>query len=593
MSVVIKCSVRGNSAENAAHLGNEHDNEEIRFIGTSEDIMAYERLDFLPSERLRLIGNQYDVKAAVHSKDDKHIFNISINPTEKWTDEQYAYAWQIYSKEFGLDHNSHGEVEHLKKGRTHRHRTYYALDEKGNYLNIRNNYMRNEKIARILEYVFNEEMTVGRHNRAVYDWLINGKDEWLDKDLARKVAERMEREGLLSAKRPNAKQKDYEAQTGERTGIDPATIKEYVLHAYNHSDTQRAFEQALAEKNIHLAQGDRVSKRGNAGRYVIIDPAGVVMALHRCEINIKEFEAKFLDLKYDYLPKASAVQKHLAEQRKEKETTKSGAGGEGGLSPEEEYKSPKKRHQELSALINQDWGNLKQFNQKLKRLDIHYSNEIHNLWQDYHKEKAPLQAKIDKKYEKQKAKIKKKYKLKWKNLFRKREADLYRARANELNLPQKIILAFQYRREICAEYGRKDFFKYMKFMYQQHRAVQLVEKRFQQDKATLFERQKIDYAKARKKIKDKSKEQPKIDALLKDYKKKGDQLHKEQQNARATNKELFTQQKILDKQKRDALNLQIKLDIAKYKSGKYRPPIGKFDPSKHSTGRNRENENER
>lgn len=74
----------------------------------------------------------------------------------------------------------------------HKHRAYYALDERGRGLNISHSYARNEKVARILEHEFGHSMTAGRHNRAVMRRLqeegMEPVSEWMENQKAGQIS---------------------------------------------------------------------------------------------------------------------------------------------------------------------------------------------------------------------------------------------------------------------------------------------------------------------------------------------------------------------------------------------------------------------
>src|ERR1035437_8687154 len=196
--MIFKSSIRGFSGELADHLGNEHDNETATITKTGGDLYRFDKHGLPVADELRLMFAQMDMSARGHGKDDNHIYHVSLSPERPLEPAQWSRAWALYEAEFDLEKRPFVEVTHEKEGRLHKHRAYYALDERGRGLNISHNYPRNEKVARVMEHEFGHDMTAGKHNRAVMRWLqVEGRgsvSEWMERQkadqLARPVAAR-------------------------------------------------------------------------------------------------------------------------------------------------------------------------------------------------------------------------------------------------------------------------------------------------------------------------------------------------------------------------------------------------------------------
>ena len=190
--MIIKSSIRGFSGELADHLGNTHDNETSTITGIGGNLYRFENHGLSVADELRLLLAQVDMNARRHGKDDNHIFHVSLSPERPLNAAGWGRAWAHYEAEYGLQRRDYVEVTHEKEGRLHKHRAYFALDERGRGLNISHNYPRNEKMARVMEHAFGHDMTLGKHNRAVMKRLqVEGREavsEWMERQKADQLA---------------------------------------------------------------------------------------------------------------------------------------------------------------------------------------------------------------------------------------------------------------------------------------------------------------------------------------------------------------------------------------------------------------------
>ncbi len=567
--MIFKQSIRGFTSELAKHLTKLDENEKVRFVKASKHFQSFEGMGFTPEQELKLYLAQYDLMAAEHKKNHKHVNHVSCNPHPDYElDEiQWQRVWEVYEQEYDLpkyenfdgeDEAIFQEIEHTKEGRKHRHRPYYALDEQGRYMRINHNYVRNEKIARMLEYEFGHKLTKGRHNRAVHSWLMKGNE------FEREVAQAMEEAGLMYEDRPVAEHTLQDKQITERTGLDRKTVKEFVLAAYETSDNGRAFENALAQHNIFLAQGDTGSKRSDAGKFIIVDDAGTPVGLSKCGVKVKEFKEKFPDIKPEYLPTVKSVKAHIKEQQKDNDTDRGEQGGDTDI-----RRNYKGEYQALRELQDTEWQDIKEAAERYKIIDEGKWRETQDNWKRFNAEKAPLLEKIDRKYQKRKEKAKKKFKPRWRKLFRKHNADLQRATLGNMNISQKLILMFRYRKEIRQQYGRKAFGKYFRFWLNRQRQMEVVIDRHRADKEALMKTYIKVLEKERELVMKKTTVGRKFEALRQHYKGLSEINDKMQKILREARKQAYAQQKIRDKKRRDALSLSIKTDIVK-RTGK--PP---------------------
>ncbi len=108
--------------------------------------------------------------------------------------------------------------------------------------------MRREKIARLIELSTDQKLTVGRHNRAVI--------QWLDTDGLKQEAQALREAGLNRRARPAAITPD-ERQQSERSGVDFRLVARMVWNAWSATTTGAAFCARLARDGLQLLRGRR------------------------------------------------------------------------------------------------------------------------------------------------------------------------------------------------------------------------------------------------------------------------------------------------------------------------------------------------
>jgi len=173
----------------------------------------------------------------------KPLYHAQINPDRALSREEWETAVAVFEKEMGFENQPRAMVLHEFKGREHMHLVYSRIDEDGKAITDSWNYLHHEKAAREIERELGLE-----HTQGVF----------------------IGREGP----RPERTPSHDSMQQGERTKIDPRTVKAEVLEIHQSADSPRAFVAGLEDAGYTLAQGD---KRG----YVILDQAGGVHSLSR------------------------------------------------------------------------------------------------------------------------------------------------------------------------------------------------------------------------------------------------------------------------------------------------------------------------
>lgn len=257
--MIIKSSQRGYGQKLAQHLTNESENERVylgdaRFVSLNGKRPVHEALGTM----------ELMAKQAPFCKNP--FYHISISPDSNLDPKQWQKIWQIYEQEYQLQEQAFVEVTHTKKGRTHKHRVYDRITPEGKTLKLSFTHLRNEKIARILEYEFNHPLTVGKHNQAVINQL--------KKEELTEIATWMEEQGVHTRSRPIAKTNPDEEQQQKRTKIDVEQVKADLQLAYQRTENGWEFLQAIASQGYMLAKGDRRD-------YVVLDSTGNVHSPRR------------------------------------------------------------------------------------------------------------------------------------------------------------------------------------------------------------------------------------------------------------------------------------------------------------------------
>ena len=195
----------------------------------------------------------------------KPLYHIHCDPSIPYTDQQFKDFFDSFEQEFGLQNQPYAEVTHIKHERAHRHRVYSLVRENGTCIQLSNDYARREKLARLAELANGEELTKGRHNRAVMHALRN------EGNLS--ASHRMVDEGLTDGPPALAVETPKDRQIRERLAQERGFVESAVMTAWKQSDSPLAFSQALSDQGFTLAQGRKVA--------VMVDREGNVFPLAR------------------------------------------------------------------------------------------------------------------------------------------------------------------------------------------------------------------------------------------------------------------------------------------------------------------------
>jgi hypothetical protein len=428
--MIIKSSIRGFTGELADHLGNTHDNETSTITGLGGSLYRFDKHGLSVADELRLLLAQMDMNARRHGKDDNHIFHVSLSPEQPLEAGAWGRAWAHYEAEYGLQRHDYIEVTHEKYGRLHKHRAYYALDERGRGLNISHNYPRNEKVARIMEHEFGHDMTAGKHNRAVMRWLEVEKREAVAAWMKEKQADQLARP--VAAKSFD----DYKQE--QRTDWPKKQAQADVREVYAQADNGKGFEAALLERGYFLAQGENRP-------WVVLDPRGGVHSAPRyAGVGKAEFERKVADLKWEQLPSVKQVQDHIREQDAKKAQTKTGGeqGGTGSAgAASRTYIKDNTSHFERA--------------QRFKALNDTLRRERVGLRVSYHDQRRALWKNVGSAYEARKETLKAAYKPQWKEHFGRKHEELRILDRGTRNLPGRLLMVAKYRDQLVRDAGKE------------------------------------------------------------------------------------------------------------------------------------------
>lgn len=225
----------------------------------------------------RYIWPQDDVKQALADMEDisrqssrvqKDLYHVTINPSEPLTEEQWGSVFERYEQEFGLEELAFIEVTHDKKGRVHKHRVYERVNiDTGKAIQLSHTRIRNEFVARQVEFELGHQLTVGKHNRTIMLRLAeegqHGILEWMEQGHAHEID------------RPVAKEDFDDIQQDRRTGITKAEVKRLLSEAYENSTNGTDFAEAIGKHGLQLCREIRQRSEGRKSEtFVVVDAGG-------------------------------------------------------------------------------------------------------------------------------------------------------------------------------------------------------------------------------------------------------------------------------------------------------------------------------
>ena len=246
--MILKGSQRAGGGQLAAHLLNERDNDHVT-LGELRGFAAD-----------NLHGAFKEAQAvASGTRCKQYLFSLSLNPPigADVSEADFERVADEAEKALGLEGQPRAIVFHEKEGRRHAHVVWSRIDaQEMRAVNLAHFKTKLTALSRELYLEHGWELPDGLKPGGLRNPLNFSLDEW---------------------------------QRAKRQGVDPREIKQAFRDAWNRSDSQKAFANALAEYGYFLAQGGR---RG----FVALDLNGNVLSVARAAgLKAKEVRAKLGD----------------------------------------------------------------------------------------------------------------------------------------------------------------------------------------------------------------------------------------------------------------------------------------------------------
>lgn len=180
---------------------------------------------------------------------DRPIYHVYCSPDPSIVDEAAARArfWALFETEFGMEGQPWCGVEHLKLDRRHEHRVYTLTKPDGSTVDLRFDFIRREKIARIVEHEFGLAPVPSKHAKAIV--------AALRRDGRTDVANWLVVAGMTAIARPIAPLTPRERLVQDRTGVALDDVRRESLAAWRASSDGPGFLAALREEGLDLSQG--------------------------------------------------------------------------------------------------------------------------------------------------------------------------------------------------------------------------------------------------------------------------------------------------------------------------------------------------
>lgn len=200
------------------------------------------------------------VALSAGGRTDRPVYHVHCSPDPSIPNEAGARArfWALFEREFGMEGQPWCGVEHHKKDRRHEHRVYTVAKPDGSVVDLRFDFIRREKIARIVEFEFGMAPVPSKHARAIV--------AALRRDGREDVADWLVAAGMTTIARPVAPLTPRERLVQERTGVSLDDVRRAALVAWRASHDGAGFLAALRERGLDLRLG-RVGP-------VVVDQAG-------------------------------------------------------------------------------------------------------------------------------------------------------------------------------------------------------------------------------------------------------------------------------------------------------------------------------
>lgn len=262
--MILKAKERGDAGQLARYLLSMRDNEHVEL---------HEVYGFASDDLIEALSEADAIARGTRCKN--YLFSMSLNPPEGVAVSKDVFeetADQI-EKKLGLDNQPRAIVFHEKDGRRHAHVVWSRIDaQRMRAINLPHYKVKLRDVSRQLYLEHGWDMPGGLQDQRLRDPLSFTREEW---------------------------------QQARRVGLDPREIKSALRQCWENSDNRASFEQALKERGLLLARGDR---RG----FVAVDYQGEVYSLSRyAGVKVNEMEAR-LGVR-ENLPSVDQVKERLAE----------------------------------------------------------------------------------------------------------------------------------------------------------------------------------------------------------------------------------------------------------------------------------------
>ncbi|MEM9805744.1 MAG: hypothetical protein AAF959_10730 [Cyanobacteria bacterium P01_D01_bin.56] len=305
--MIIKSSQRAGHQELAAHLMKCRDID-----GTPQTVTISGSRDLVNGDDVHQALGDMAILAMASTRCQKDLYHISLNPNQAMTEEEWEMVWQLYEQEFGLGHLSYVEVTHAKGDNRppHRHRVYERVDiDSCKAVQLSHTRIRNELVARKIEFALGHALTTGKHNRTVI--------KRLKQDGQQEIIAWMQQGHAHDCERPVANQNHRDVQMQKRTTLSTEQVKADLQACYVHTDNGQSFRAAINAKGYQLARGDRRD-------FVIVDAMGGIHSpRRRLNVKAKELREQWADLKQEQLAHVDDVIWQLKTQLAASETENS------------------------------------------------------------------------------------------------------------------------------------------------------------------------------------------------------------------------------------------------------------------------------
>ncbi|UWR87814.1 relaxase/mobilization nuclease domain-containing protein [Phaeobacter inhibens] len=246
--MILKASQRSGAAALADHLMNSLDNDHVELLETR---------GFMAEDLHGAFAEVYAISKATRCR--QFLFSLSLNPPQDHvaSEDQFLDAADRIEERLGLGGQPRAIVIHEKEGRRHAHVVWSRIDgAELKAINLPHFKNKLRDLSRDLFLDHGWELPKGLQSYGVKSPLNFTLKEW---------------------------------QQAKRTGIDPREIKQIFQSAWERSDSQTGFKNALEERGYFLAKGDR---RG----FVALDVDGNLYSIPKwTDLKSKEVRARFGD----------------------------------------------------------------------------------------------------------------------------------------------------------------------------------------------------------------------------------------------------------------------------------------------------------